>query len=158
MKILYIFISVILLSSFLLSSDYNYNIEGIGTAVTKKMILNNGSKFLLYENNIGWTDNLGNYGKSFCFGRIKIKKEITDEFNLICETEDQNGHKNWAEFSRIDTNMDAGAGNSRYIDGTGVYKGFVGADCIFSTKYLEKKLFFKSKCKINPEVLKKIAR
>ena len=45
--------------------NYNYNIEGIGTAVTKKMFLNNGYKYLLYENNIGWTDNLGYFGKSF---------------------------------------------------------------------------------------------
>ena len=158
MKIFYFLLSIILFSTPLLSSDYNYNIEGIGTAVTKKMILNNGYKYLLYENNIGWTDNLGNFGKSFCFGRIKTKKEITDEFNLICETENQNGDKNWAEFSRIDTNMNAGAGNSRYIDGTGVYKGFIGADCIFSTKYLEEKFFFKSICKINTEVIKKMSR
>ena len=46
--------------------------EGIGTSTSKTMTLNNGTKFLLYENNSGWTDNLGNYGKSFFFGRIII--------------------------------------------------------------------------------------
>ena len=99
--------------------------EGIGTSTTKTMTLNNGTKFLLYENNIGWTDNLGNYGKSFCFGRIKIIEGIASKFHLICESTDQNGNKSWSEFSRADTNMDAGAGKSKYIDGTGIYKGFI---------------------------------
>ena len=142
----------------MLASDYNYNIQGIGTANTKSMTLNNSTEFLLYENNIGWTDNLGNYGKSFCFGRIKIINEVADKFNLICESIDQNGDKNWSEFSRSDTNMDAGAGNSTFIDGTGIYQEFIGAKCIFSTKYLEDNLFFKTKCKINPETIKKLAR
>ena len=148
----------LLISAPLLASDYNYNIQGIGTANTKSMTLNNSTKFLLYENNIGWTDNLGNYGKSFCFGRIKIINEVADKFNLICESIDQNGDKNWAEFSRSDTNIDAGAGNSIYIDGTGIYREFIGAKCIFSTKYLEDNLFFKTKCKINPDIIKSLAR
>ena len=153
-----IYISFILTFSFSLeASDYNYKMEGIGTATTKNMILSNGTKYLLYENNIGWTDNLGNYGKSFCFGRIKIIDKITDKFNLICESIDQNENKNWVEFSRVDTNMDAGAGRSKYIDGTGIYKNFIGAECIFSTKYLKDSLFFKSKCKIDPAVVKKMA-
>ena len=158
MKYLNYITFLIFLNTSLIASDYNYKMEGIGTATTKNMVLNNGTKYLLYENNIGWTDNLGNYGKSFCFGRIKIIKDVAERFNLICESIDQNQNKNWAEFSRVDTNMDAGAGKSKYIDGTGVYKNFIGAECIFSTKYLEEMLFFKSKCKIDPKVIKNMAR
>ena len=157
MKYFYNILFVVLVSKSLLASNYNYNMEGIGTSTTKTMTLNNGSKFLLYENNIGWTDNLGNYGKSFCFGRIKILNSIAEKFNLICEATDQNGNKSWSEFSRSDTNMDAGAGKSKYIDGTGIYKGFIGAECIFSTKYLEDNLFFKTKCKVENKVIEKIA-
>ncbi len=157
MKYFYNILFVVILSKSLLASDYNYNMEGIGTSTTKTMTLNNGSKFLLYENNIGWTDNLGNYGKSFCFGRIKINERIASKFHLICESTDQNGNTSWSEFSRADTNMDAGAGKSKYIDGTGIYKGFIGAECIFSTKYLEDNLFFKTKCKVENKVIEKIA-
>ena len=157
MKYFYNILFVIIVSKSLLASDYNYNMEGIGTSTSKTMTLNNGTKFLLYENNIGWTDNLGNYGKSFCFGRIKIIDSIAEKFHLICESTDQNGNKSWSEFSRSDTNMDAGAGKSKYIDGTGIYKGFIGAECIFSTKYLEDNLFFKTKCKVESEVIEKIA-
>ena len=139
-----------------ISSEFNYDMQGIGTASTKTMILSNNSKYLLYENNIGWTDSLGNYGKSFCFGRIKILNSIAEKFNLICESTDQNGNKSWSEFSRADTNMDAGAGKSKYIDGTGIYEDFIGSECIFSTKYLEDNLFFKTKCKVEPEVIEKI--
>ena len=157
MKYFYNILFVVLVSKSLLASNYNYNMEGIGTSTSKTMTLNNGIKFLLYENNIGWTDNLGNYGKSFCFGRIKILNSIAEKFNLICESTDQNGNKSWSEFSRSDTNMDAGAGKSKYIDGTGIYKGFIGAECIFSTKYLEDNLFFKTKCKVENKVIEKIA-
>ena len=157
MKYFYNILFVVLVSKSLLASNYNYNMEGIGTSTSKTMTLNNGTKFLLYENNIGWTDNLGNYGKSFCFGRIKIIDSIASKFHLICESTDQNGNKSWSEFSRSDTNMDAGAGKSKYIDGTGIYKGFIGAECIFSTKYLEDNLFFKTKCKVENKVIEKIA-
>ena len=44
--------------------------------------------------------------------------------------------------------MEAGSGNSIYIDGTGLYKKFIGSNCIFfKTNYLENTLVFKSKCK-----------
>ena len=45
-------LSSILISSTLLASDYNYNMQGIGTANTKSMTLKNNTQFLLYENNI----------------------------------------------------------------------------------------------------------
>ena len=35
-------------------------------------------------------------------------------------------------------------------------KTFIGAECIFSTKYLEDNLFFKTKCKVDSEVIEKI--
>ena len=142
MKYFYNILFVLLVSKSLLASDYNYNMEGIGTSTTKTMTLNNGTKFLLYENNIGWTDNLGNYGKSFCFGRIKIIEGIASKFHLFVSRQ-INGNKSWSEFSRADTNMDAGAGKSKYIDGTGIYEDFIGSECIFSTKYLEHNLFLK---------------
>ena len=47
-------------------------------------------------------------------------------------------------------------GKSKYIDGTGIYEDFIGSECIFSTKYLEDNLFFKTKCKVEPEVIEKI--
>ena len=40
-----------------------------------------------------------------------------------------------AEFKREDTTMEAGSGSSIYIDGTGLYKKFIGSKCIFSTNY-----------------------
>ena len=56
----------------IIASDYNYNIQGIGTSHTKSMTLKNSTKFLLYENNIGWTDNLGNYGEMKCVVSLLI--------------------------------------------------------------------------------------
>ena len=135
-KIKVILLILIFINNNAYCEKYNYNLQGIGTATTKEMILSNSKKYLLYENNIGWTDSLGNYGKSFCFGRIKLNNDIAQEFNLVCELEDQNGDKAWSEFKRDDTSLKAGSGNSMYIDGTGLYKDFIGSKCIFSTNYL----------------------
>ena len=39
-----------------------------------------------------------------------------------------------------------------------LYKKFIGSECIFSTKYLEDRLFFKSKCKLNTKIIEELAR
>ena len=53
------------------NSKYYLFIEVIGKANSKKMQLDNGTVYLLYENSCGFTDNFGNYGNSHCYGKIK---------------------------------------------------------------------------------------
>tara|TARA_E500000331_G_C16927827_1_gene570620 strand:+ start:55 stop:531 length:477 start_codon:yes stop_codon:yes gene_type:complete len=153
MKIISFYILFLLLNNNVLGSSFNYFSDGIGNSKIKTMSLSNGMEYLLYENRIGWTDSLGNYGKSFCFGKIKLNKKIAEQFDLTCESVDQNGDKYWSKHTRANTDMDAGVGQSIFIDGTGMYKSFISVKCIFSTKYLDDTLFFKTKCKADPNII-----
>ena len=75
MKFLIILISIITNSLFAIdSSKYYLSIEVIGKSKSKKMQLDNGTAYLLYENSGGFTDNFGNYGNSHCYGKIKTKE------------------------------------------------------------------------------------
>ena len=126
MKFLIVLISVITHSLFAAdNSKYYLSIEVIGKSNSKKMQLDNGTVYLLYENSGGYTDNFGNYGNSHCYGKIKTKEDVALDFKIICETVDQNGNKFWGEFTRSETEMAAGVGKAVIVDGTGIYKNLI---------------------------------
>ena len=153
MKILIVLFSII--SHFLFAVDngkYYLSIEVIGKSKSKKMQLNNGTVYLLYENSGGFTDNFGNYGNTYCYGKIKTKEEVALNFKIICETVDQNGNKWWGEFTRSETEMVAGDGKAVIVDGTGIYKNLINTKCVFSTRYLDQSYFSLSKCKLKKTV------
>ncbi len=78
-----IFLSLFMLVSFVCKSeDYNYMFEAVGDSITKVMKLDNGTSHILYENKYGWTDDLGNYGTGFCYGKIESKNKVATDFNL----------------------------------------------------------------------------
>lgn len=121
-----------------------------GTYVTFKSIkMNNGTKIIHYENDMAWTDNFGNYGSGFCYGSFISKNNVYTKFDLYCENKNQNGDVLWSFYTRPNTEYDAGTGEAFFIDGNGDYLNLIGTKCIFSTKYFEKKIFSKTKCKIS---------
>ncbi len=140
------------------NSKYFLSIEVIGKSTSKKMELNNGTVYLLYENSGGFTDNFGNYGNSHCYGKIKTKEEVALNFKIICETVDQNGYKYWGEFTRSETEMAAGVGTAVIVDGTGIYKNLINTKCMFSTRYLDQSYFSLSKCKLTKTVFDKLKK
>ena len=84
MKYLIVLISVITHSLFATdNSKYHLSIEVIGKSNSKKMQLDNGTVYLLYENSGGYTDNFGNYGNSHCYGKIKTKEDMIFAANKI---------------------------------------------------------------------------
>ena len=140
------------------NSKYYLSIEVIGKSSSKKMQLDNGTVYLLYENAGGFTDNFGNYGNSHCYGKIKTKEEVALNFEIICETVDQNGNKWWGEFTRSETEMAAGVGKAVIVDGTGIYKNLINTKCVFSTRYLDQSYFSLSKCKLTKTVFDKLKK
>ena len=151
----------VLFSSLLIAdnnSKYFLSIEVIGKANTKKMQLNNGTTYLLYDNSGGFTDNFGNYGNVYCYGKIKTKEEVALNFNIICEATHQNENKWWGEFTRSETEMVAGVGIAIIVDGTGVYRHLINTKCVFSTRYLGQSYFSLSKCSLVKEVFDKIKK
>lgn len=137
---------------------YFLSMEVIGKSSSKKMKLDNGVAFLLYENFGGFTDNFGNYGNTFCYGKIKTKEEVAVDFNITCEAINQDRDKWWGEFTRSKTEMEAGVGTAKIIDGTGIYKQLVNTKCFFSTKYFNESFFSLSKCKLSKAVFDKLKK
>ena len=159
MKFLIVLISIITNSLFAVDNGkYYLSIEVIGKSKSKKMQLDNGTVYLLYENSGGYTDNFGNYGNSHCYGKIKTKKSVALNFKIICETVDQNGNKFWGEFTRSETEMAAGVGKAVIVDGTGIYKNLINTKCVFSTRYLDQSYFSLSKCKLTKTVFEKLKK
>ncbi len=136
--------------NYLHSEEFNYESEAIGSYVTYKTIkMKNGTNIIHFENDMAWTDNLGNYGSAFCYGSFISNKKIYSKFDLYCESKNQKSDLLWTYYSRPNTAYDAGAGEAVYIDGTGSYAKLIGTKCIFSTRYFEKKIFSKTRCKIS---------
>ena len=153
MKYFTLFI-MIFFTSIINANDKNLHLEmtASGAYVTFKSInMSNGTNVIHYENDMAWTDNFGNYGSAFCYGSFISKDKFYTKFDLYCETKNQNGHVLWSYYTRPNTEYDAGTGEAYYIDGKGDYLNLIGTKCIFSTKYFEKKIFSKTKCKISTE-------
>ena len=140
------------------SNKYFLSFEVIGKASSKKMELSNGTSYLLYENSGGFTDNLGNYGNTFCYGKIELQKNIATNFNIICESINQNKEKFWGEFTRSETDIEAGVGKAIIVDGTGVYKNLINTECFFSTRYLNESYFSLTKCNLTKEIFEKLVK
>ena len=157
MKYFYNILFVVILSKSLLASDYNYNMEGIGTSTSKTMTLNNGIKFLLYENNIGWTDNLGNYGLSKCMGTVTTMSNNDITLNIMCENTDKNGYKTWSVAKRSGSSMSGGIGYLEIVDSTVPYKDLlIGTKCKYAINYLKNVSFTMTKCPVSNDLYTKI--
>ena len=152
MKKLFIIIAF-MYSSQCLSGEYIY--ESSASSNIKEIIFTDGSKFSLIEVHGSWTDNLGRYGSTFCYGKIEGNKEGVN-LEATCEQKDDKGNKFWTALIR-QSDMDAGAGKATYIDATGPYINMIGITCNYAVKYLEKLLFYKQRCNI-PEDIYKILR
>ena len=153
MKYFILFIAVFLAGP-MIANDKNLFLEttASGAYVTFKSInMNNGTNVIHYENDMAWTDNFGNYGSAFCYGYFISKDKVYTKFDLYCENKNQNGHVLWSYYTRPNTEYDAGTGEAFFVDGNGDYINLIGLKCIFSTKYFEKKIFSKTKCKISTE-------
>ncbi len=101
-----------------------------------------------------WTDNLGYYGTYKCHGNSHKNSERL-LLDGICEGINQNNEKLWYKIKRNSSTMEAGVGQSTYLEGTGKYKILKGISCNYGVRYLNNINFVKTKCKM-PEKVKKI--
>ena len=56
----------------------------------------------------------------------------------ICEGINQNNEKLWYKIKRNSSTMEAGVGQSTYLEGTGRYKILKGISCNYGVRYLKK--------------------
>ena len=128
----------------LLAEDWTKKFKAYST--TDNYLLSDGSKIVHYKNKGLWEDSLGNYGTQTCLGTIALNQEgKIVEILLFCQGEDHNGDKFTTRVFR-ETDMVAGTGKYVIIDGTGLFKGYIGAKCTYAVSYFKDALFDVDKC------------
>ena len=98
-----------------------------------------------------WTDNLGYYGTYKCNANSHKDSEKL-LIDGICEGINQHNEKLWYKIKRNSSTMEAGVGNSTYLEGTGRYKILKGISCNYGVRYLNNINYVKTKCKISEKV------
>ena len=96
-----------------------------------------------------WTDNYGNYGTSYCLTSIKYNnKKIIIDLDSYCRFKDQNGNIFTQYNSRTGNELNAGSGKAKIIEGQSKWKNLIGAECLYSIRYLDDRTFSIRKCQI----------
>ena len=137
---------------FLLTPQYlfakGYNLEWYGELKYSESIQFPDNNIYKIINSFGyWEDNKGNYGKLNCLGWVKNIKN-NELLEVSCEATDNEEEEFWFILNR-DSEKGAGVGQTRYIEGTGKYKEFIGKVCTYAINYSQGGFFYKQICNFN---------
>ena len=100
-----------------------------------------------------WTDNYGNYGTSYCLTSIMYNnKRIIINLDSYCRFKDQNGKIFTQYNSRTGNELNAGTGKAKIIEGESKWKILIGAECLYSIRYLDDRTFSIRKCQITEDM------
>ena len=148
MKFILLIITFYLNINLLLAETYNLNIY-FKFDDREVFDFSENEKYIQFKASANWEDSKGDYGIMFCLGHMYSSKTAGTDFKGYCNAENQENDKFWLNFSRKSDDMDVGIGASKFIKGTGKYKGFIGISCPYAVKFFKDRTFFKKKCKIN---------
>tara|TARA_B100001121_G_C18489753_1_gene526685 strand:+ start:124 stop:606 length:483 start_codon:yes stop_codon:yes gene_type:complete len=115
----------------------------------KNYELPSGAQYSLYIGKGTFQDNFGNYGKTSCMGRILTDNKKNVNLSVMCQTIDQNNFVYYEDGYRKSQEMEAGAGKSNIIEGTGPWKSLIDVKCNFAIKYKDEIGFVLVKCPIS---------
>ena len=106
-----------------------------------------------------WTDNYGNYGTSYCLTSIKYdSKQIIVDLESYCRFKDQDGNIFTQFNTRVGDELNAGSGTTKFIEGQKKWNYLIGAECLYSIRYLENRTFSIRKCKVTEDMNNKFAK
>ncbi len=129
--------------------------DSTATVNTKSINLPDDIKFSSLDIVGTWTDNLGFYGRYFCYGIIE-KNLSTLKLNFFCEMENQHREKFWYRGKRTSSDMDAGIGKVVFIKGLGRYKNIKDLECNYAVRYFDNINFVKQKCNVSEKIITEI--
>jgi len=143
-----LFITILIPFSFILKAD-EYLLETSAHMDLEEIVIDKNNVFKNFKVESRWTDSLGEYGKGDCLGFFLEQKE-----NIVakayCEYSDSKQDKFWIVLSRSGDEIESGIGTATYVKGTGKYQKFVGINCKYAIKYLDKNTnFYRHKCDLN---------
>ena len=92
-----------------------------------------------------WSDNIGNFGKTECYGKLESEESKVILFETICKREAKKGYFIMKGI-RNKSDMEAGVGYSFIINGDGIFKNLVGASCTYAASYFKDSVQILTKC------------
>ena len=135
------------------SEEYNLIFNFSGSYKKNEIIFLDKSSLShnIYESE--WTDNYGNYGTSYCLTSIKYNnKKIIIDLDSYCRFKDQNDKIFTQYNSRTGNELNAGSGKAKIIEGQSKWKNLIGAECLYSIRYLDDRTFSIRKCQITEKM------
>ena len=154
-----IFIILIFITSGLYGKDFDLIFNFSGSYKKNEMIFLDKSSLShnIYESE--WTDNYGNYGTSYCLTSIKYdSKQIIVDLESYCRFKDQDGNIFTQFNTRVGDELNAGSGTAKFIEGQKKWNYLIGAECLYSIRYLENRTFSIRKCKVTEDMNNKFAK
>ena len=148
MKKLLFYIFIFMFSN-LYGKQYDLIFNFSGSYKKNEMKFLDGSRLShnIYESE--WTDNYGNYGTSYCLTSIKYNNnKIIIELDSYCRFKDQDGNIFTQYNTRTGHELNAGSGKAKIIEGQKKWKNLIGAECLYSIRYLDDRTFSIRKCQI----------
>ena len=98
-----------------------------------------------------WKDTLGDWGIIDCTGTHTLYKNKGTTLKNYCKGSNVEDDEFWLVMDRESDNIDSGIGKIEYLDGTGKFKKYIGAKCIYAVSYLKKGKgsFIKAQCNLS---------
>ena len=132
-------------------------IEGANKIIKDQVFnLNNGMKIIAFNLEGHTRNNLGYYGKTKCNGIREMYDNKLLNLNVICEVTFQDGSKIWSKSEREGNLIQAGVGQSKFIEATDKLKDLIGIKCIYAVNKVLDSDFVKTKCKMTDNLFNKL--
>ena len=148
-----LFIILIFTVSNLYAKDYDLIFNFSGSYKKNEIIFLDNSRLSHNVYEAEWTDNYGNYGTSYCLTSIKYNNnKIIIDLDSYCRFRDQNDKIFTQYNSRTGHELNAGSGKAKIIEGQSKWKNLIGAECLYSIRYLDDRTFSIRKCKITEKM------
>ena len=114
----------------------------------KEFKISKSETFRSYDLEGTFTDNFGNFGKSFTIIVSDIKNGKILRLEGTNETIFSNNEKIYGKALREKSDVDAGIATIKIIGSTPKLKSLIGTSCIISVRYFEDAIFGLQKCKL----------
>ena len=150
MKIFFIFVLISILS-FSVFADYWY--EDI--AVLKKygtIKTGDNSEYSIISIIGHWSDNVGSFGKTECYGKLESEEKKVILFETLCKRESKDGYFIMKGI-RTRSDIEAGIGYSNIIGGNGVFDNLIGTKCTYAASYFKDSVQILTKCDVDKNKL-----
>ena len=144
MKFFFLTVIGIVLFSFSVFADYSYEdiavLKKYGTIKTGE-----NSEYAIISIIGHWSDNVGSFGKTECYGKLESKEKKVILFETLCKRESIDGYFIMKGI-RTKSDIEAGIGYSNIIDGNGVFDNLIGAKCTYAASYFKDSVQILTKC------------